>query len=152
MLAALAPADVPEIMRIERLPGYDAYIHNWSAEEHLAQLTSPDARYLGWRVAHGLAGFAILQRYRKPMVRLRRLAVVEPGGGVGTALLRGVIDGLFQATRAEAVDLHVKPGNDRARHVYVREGFIDGGDEDLLGEGMILTRGAWAALPRRAGG
>ena len=151
MLAALAPADIPEIMRIERLPGYDAYIHQWTADEHRAELASPDARYYGWRQAHGLAGFAILQRYRQPMVRLRRLAVVAPGGGIGARLLRGVVDGLFQATRAQAVDLHVKPDNDRARHVYAREGFVEGGDEDLQGQGMILTRQAWTALPRRAG-
>jgi len=150
MLVSLTPFDLPDVMRIERLPGYDDYINRWTAEEHSAELASPDVRYFGWRTAAGLQGFAILQRYRQPVIRLRRLAVVEPGAGVGTRLLHGVIDGLFKASKAEAVDLHVKPGNIRARHVYEREGFVEGGGEDLQGQGMILTRAAWAALPRRS--
>jgi hypothetical protein len=151
MLVSLSPFDIPDVMRIERLPGYEAYIHSWTAEEHLAELASPDSRYFGWRTAAGLMGFAILQKYGQPGHRLRRLAVAEPGGGTGTALLRGVVDGMFRASAAEAVDLHVKPDNLRARHVYGREGFVVGGGDDLQGQGMVLTRAAWAALPRRTG-
>lgn len=146
----LHPADIAEVMRIERLKGYDAFIHSWAAEVHAAEMASLDARYFGRRTDCGLAGFAILQKFHEPTVRLRRIAVDAPGDGQGTALLRDVVDWLFTSTNAVAVDLHVRTNNHRARHVYAREGFVEGGHDDLQGEGMILTREAWAALPRRA--
>ncbi|MES3026502.1 MAG: GNAT family N-acetyltransferase [Pseudomonadota bacterium] len=148
-LVSLSEEDLAEVMRIERQPGYDAFIHSWTAEVHAAEMASPDARYFGRRSADGLAGFAILQKLREPIVRLRRIAVDSPGASVGTPLLRDLIDWLFETSNAQALDLHVRPDNHRARHVYGREGFIEGGGEDLLDEGMILTRPAWAALSRR---
>jgi RimJ/RimL family protein N-acetyltransferase len=150
MLTPLEDADVPEIMRIERLPGYDAFVGRWSAEEHAAERRSPEARYFAWREDGRVAGFVILQKFNEPMVRLRRIAVAEPGGGTGTRLLRAVVDWLFEATKAEAVDLHVRPEKGRARTVYRRAGCASGGAGDPAHEAMVLTREAWAALPRRA--
>lgn len=151
MFDALTPADIPEVMRIERLPGYDAWIGCWTAQAHAEELASADARYFGWRDGGRLAGFSILQRFHEPTVRLRRIAVAEPGHGIGTPLLRAVVDWVFATSPAEAVDLHVRQQNARARHVYAREGFVVGGGDDLGSEGMILSRTAWAALPRRIG-
>jgi RimJ/RimL family protein N-acetyltransferase len=150
MLTLVDDADIPEIMRIERLPGYDAFVGRWTAEEHAAERQSPGARYFAWREAGPVAGFVILQKFTEPMVRLRRIAVAEPGGGAGTRLLRAVIDGLFETTQAQAVDLHVRPENGRARKVYLREGFVSGGEGEPEHEQMLLTREVWAALPRRA--
>jgi GNAT superfamily N-acetyltransferase len=145
MLDARRPDDIAEVMRIERLPGYDAFIGAWTAEGHAEEMASPDARYLGWRVEGGLAGFAIFQRFTQPVVRLRRIAVAKPGGGTGSRLLRAAVGWLFAANPADAVDLHVRTANLRARHVYGREGFVVGGGDDLGGEGMILTRRVWMA-------
>lgn len=149
-LVSLSEEDLAEVMRIERLPGYDDFIHSWTAEIHAAEMASPDTRYFGRRAEVGLAGFAILQKFREPTVRLRRIAVDAPGRGQGTALLRNVIDWLFTHCDAQAADLHIRPDNSRARHVYAREGFVEGGGEDLQGEGLILRREAWTTLPRRA--
>jgi GNAT superfamily N-acetyltransferase len=145
MLAALTPEDIAEVMRIERLPGYDAYIGAWTAEAHAEEMASPAARYLGWRKAGGLEGFAILQRFLAPVARLRRLAVEQPGGGTGTALLRSVLDWVFTTTLAKAVDLHVRPENLRARAVYRREGFVSSAPDNPMAEEMILGRARWAA-------
>ncbi len=147
-LVPLTEGDIAEIMRIERLPGYDAFIHSWTAEAHAAEMNSPDARYLGHRAGGGLVGFTILQKFREPTVRLRRIAVDAPGQGAGAALLRDLVDWLFETSQAQALDLHVVTENHRARHVYQREGFVPGGGAPP-GEGMILTRAAWAALPRK---
>jgi RimJ/RimL family protein N-acetyltransferase len=144
MLDALTPQDIAEVMRIERLPGYDAYVGAWSAEEHAAEMGSPAARYLGWREGDGLAGFVIFQKFLDPVVRLRRIAVAQPGAGLGTDLLRGAVGWLFAATAAEAVDLHVRPENHRARTVYDREGFILSAPEQTESEVMILHRERWA--------
>lgn len=149
MLTPLIDEDVPEIMRIERLPGYDAFVGRWSAQEHAAERASPEARYYAWREDGRVTGFVILQAFNAPMVRLRRIAVAQPGGGAGTRLLRAVVDSLFETSPAEAVDLQVRPENARARTVYLREGFVSGGAGEPEHEVMILSRAAWAALPRR---
>ena len=65
-------------------------------------------------------------------------------------MLREVVDWLFTVNDTSALDLHVGIDNSRARHVYAREGFVEGGRDDLQGEGMILSREAWTTLPRRA--
>jgi RimJ/RimL family protein N-acetyltransferase len=150
MLTPLTDADMPEIMRIERLPGYDAFVGRWTAEEHAAEHRSPQARYFAWREDGRLVGFVILQKLTDPQVRLRRIAVADPGAGAGTRLLRAVVDEVFETTPAQAVDLQVRPENARARKVYLREGFISLGDGDPEHEQMLLTRETWAALPRRA--
>src|ERR671921_716212 len=61
LLSPLMQADIPEVMRLERLPGYDAFIGRWEADEHAAEMASPDARYFGVRQGRRLAAFLILQ-------------------------------------------------------------------------------------------
>ena len=142
----LGPADIPEVMRIERTPGFEAFIGRFTHEEHLAQLASADAWYMGVRGAGGLDGFVILQEFREPTVLLRRIALSEPGGGRGGALFRASVDWIFANTDAVAVKLHVAKVNDRARHIYSREGFtIYSSDE--TGDRMSVSRETWTARP-----
>ena len=145
MLVPLTPGDIPDLLRIERLPGYDAFIGQWTPEEHAAEMVSPAARYLGWREDGILTGFVIFQRFDQPVVRLRRIAVAKAGGGLGTTLLRAVVDWAFANSHAEAVDLHVRAGNDRARAVYAREGFTPSGAFEDDAEEMIVSRARWSA-------
>lgn len=148
-LAPLTPADIPEVMRIERLPGYEAYLGRWDADEHAAELGSPDARYIGVREGSGLAGFVILQRFREPSVRLRRIAVDGVERGLGTRILRDVMDWVFERSDATALHLDVHVDNARAQHVYTREGFVDQGRFDAQHRLMEISRAAWSA--RRSG-
>ncbi|CAN7250766.1 GNAT family N-acetyltransferase [Phenylobacterium sp. LjRoot164] len=141
-LVPLTPADIAEVMRIERLPGYDAFIGQFSADEHAAELASPDARYLGYRQGAGLAGFVIVQAFTAPTVLLRRIAVDDTGRGTGSALFRAAVDWIFANTPAQAVKLHVRPENHRARHIYVREGFTRHGDDPAT-EYLSVTRARW---------
>ena len=46
MLVPLDAQDIAEVMRIERLPGYEGFVGTWPAEEHEAERISPDARSL----------------------------------------------------------------------------------------------------------
>jgi len=147
-LADLTPADIPEVMSIERLPGYDAVVGRFDAEEHAAQFASPDARYFGLRDGSRLLGFVIMQEIREPTVLLRRIAVGEPERGIGTRLVRGVMDWTFETTHAQALKLDVHVGNPRARHVYEREGFAQY-DEDEIHHFMRIPRARWAELRGR---
>jgi RimJ/RimL family protein N-acetyltransferase len=141
----LTPADIAEVMRIERLPGYEVFIGRFEAHEHAAQMASPDARYFGLRNGSGLDGFVILQAFREPTILLRRIAVAEPGGGRGTALLRAIMDWVFEETPAEALKLDVAVGNPRAKHVYEREGFAQYAVDDVH-YFLKIPRERWAAL------
>lgn len=147
-LAPLTAADIAEVMRIERLPGYDAFVGRWEAEEHAAELASPDARYFGVRAGDRLSGFIILQKFREPSVRLRRIAVDGVERGLGTRMLREVIDWVFETTPAQALHLDVHVDNARAHHVYQREGLAQEGIDDLH-RLMSIPRARWMALRGR---
>jgi hypothetical protein len=113
-LQPLAIEDIPEVMRLERLPFCAGMVGAFSREKHAAEMTSPDARYAGFRAGAALAGFAILQDFRQPVVRLRRIVVAVPGRGVGTDLLRAVMTWVFDTTPAAGLRLHVRGDNARA--------------------------------------
>ncbi len=144
-LTPLTPADIAELMRIERRPGYEDFVGRFEADEHERQFASPDVRYFGVRDGAGLAGFVILQELDLPTVLLRRIAVSAVEGGVGTRLVRGVMDWVFAETAAEALRLDVALGNPRAKHVYAREGFEDY-DVDEVHYFMRIPRTRWRAL------
>lgn len=147
-LEPLTEADIPEVMRIERTPGYEGFVGRFEAEAHAAGLASPDERYFGFREGAGLAGFAILQEFRQPVVLLRRICASRTDQGVGGRLLRAVMDRVFETTPAEGLRLNVALANDRARHLYEREGFtVDGVDETH--HLMSIPRSRWAELRGR---
>ena len=119
------PDDIPAIMAIERLPGYDKLVGRWDAGRHRAEMATPSVRYLALREGGALAGFAIVLGLDDPNRRahLKRIAVAAPGRGGGARLLRGVIDHVFAKTRTNRLDLDVFVGNDRAKRAYERAGF-----------------------------
>ena len=121
----LGPDDIPALMAIERLPGYDTLVGRWEAARHRAALADPGTRYFGLVDEAGLAGFAIVLGLDDPNKRahLKRIAVAEPGRGAGTVLLTGLIDALFLCTDINRLDLDVFVGNDRAKRAYERAGF-----------------------------
>lgn len=64
--------------------------------------------------------------------------------GTGTRLPRAVLDCTFKNTPAEAITLGVATHNERAHHVYLREGFVDEyADADGTHMNMVLGREAW---------
>ena len=152
MLEPLTPADIPEIMRLERRPGYDAFVGRWEADEHAAEMASPLARYFGLRESARLLGFVMLQELDRPVVLLRRIAVDDVSQGVGGRLLCGVMDWVFRETAAEGLRLDVLPHNARARRAYAREGFSDDGEAEIHGQPHVLMsipRARWAELRGR---
>jgi len=119
------PDDIPAIMAIERLPGYDKLVGRWDSGKHRAEMASPSVRYLALREGGALAGFAIVLGLDDPNQRahLKRIAVAAPGLGAGARLLRGVVDHVFAESRTNRLDLDVFVGNDRAKRAYERAGF-----------------------------
>lgn len=145
-LSPLTPDDIAEVMRLERRPGYEAFVGRWEADEHADQMASPDVRYFGVRDGHGLGGFVILPNLRRPTVVLRRIAVDTPGAGLGGRLVRAVMDWVFETTAAEALELDVALGNPRARRVYEREGFAEFRPPDEVHFFLKIPRARWAKM------
>ncbi|MBB5692889.1 GNAT family N-acetyltransferase [Muricoccus pecuniae] len=117
-------------MAVERSPGHDAFINRWTEAEHGAALAGPSHAYL---VALGAgsapAGFAILSDLTDAHGNtcLKRVAMAEPGRGLGARFLRAVADHAFTGTAAHRLWLHVLASNARARHVYAALGFAEEG-------------------------
>jgi RimJ/RimL family protein N-acetyltransferase len=153
--------DLAFVMAVEATPGHDAFINPQPRAEHAAQLASPAFAYFIAEAPPGTpAGFAILSELTDPRGNhcLKRIAIAEPGRGLGTALFNAVTDWAFAHTPVYRFWLHTLAGNARARHLYAREGFTeegrlrqarprpDGSREDLVI--MSILRPEWQA--RRA--
>ena len=140
------PADIPFVMAVERIPGHDAYINLWTAEQHAAALAGPGHAYL---IASGPegepAGFAILSDLRDPHgnICLKRIAMAAPGEGLGAPFLRDVTAWAFDNTAAHRFWLYVVATNNRARHVYRAQGFVE---EGTLREARLEADGTRTAL------
>lgn len=119
------PADIEAIMAIERRPGFDELVGRWSAAEHEVEMAKAGSLYLLWKPAGTILGFALLQDLdsRHDAAYLKRIAVAEPGTGVGGLLLDAVLDWLFGSTAINRIALHVFPENERAARAYRRHGF-----------------------------
>ncbi|WP_137156669.1 GNAT family N-acetyltransferase [Rhizobium sp. FKL33] len=151
-------ADLPRIMEIERLPGYEMVVGRSSAEFHARALNDPDYAYLVSTDETGaIGGFAILRDLGNIMGNtcLKRIAVADPGKGAGRRLLTDVIAWVFTETPTHRFWLDHIITNDRARRAYEacglrREGVMheayalpDGQRVDLAL--MSLLRPEWAA-------
>ncbi|MDQ4087943.1 MAG: GNAT family N-acetyltransferase [Pseudomonadota bacterium] len=121
-----APEDIPAIRAIESDRRYKGLVGSWPAARHRREMALRSSRYFVLRAADGaVAGFALLQGFGDPdlKVHLKRIAVREPGSGLGSMLLSGVLDRIYSETDVNRIDLDVFCGNDRARSAYEKAGF-----------------------------
>jgi RimJ/RimL family protein N-acetyltransferase len=124
-LARGTPADIEEIMAIERRPGFEGLVGRWPADRHEAEMAKPGSLYLVSRGEDGLQGFAMLQDLGSvdDAAYLKRIAVHSPGAGAGAKLIEAMLDWLFTGEGVNRLALHVFPENERAQRVYLRAGF-----------------------------
>ena len=119
-------ADLPFVVATERRPGYEKLVGRWEQDRHLAALADGRHAYLIARQRGRPAGFVILRDWRGPeqVVHVKRVAIAEPGRGVGRCLMGLVADAVFGQTDAFRLALGVFPDNGRARRAYEAAGFI----------------------------
>ena len=116
--APASPDDLPAIMAIERMPGFDRQVGRSEEAEHRAMLASPTFAYrLGFGA--GVEAFAILGGVGDPHrnLYLKRVAVARPGEGIGTAFLGLVVDEAFGRLGAERFYLDCFADNARAQRL-----------------------------------
>jgi RimJ/RimL family protein N-acetyltransferase len=119
-------ADIPFVMRTERLPGYDALVGRWDEARHAAALADRRYAYLVAEAGASPVGFAILRDWASPeqVTLVKRVAVAEPGRGFGTAMMRAVVDATFTETDVHRLWIGCFPENLRARRSYEAVGFV----------------------------
>ena len=123
------PDDIPAIMEVERMPGFEKLVGRWDEAQHREEMATANVRYFVLRRGGSVAGFAILQGVGNPdgRVHLKRIAVRNAGTGDGSLLLNEVLRTLYTTTHTNRVDLDVHLHNDRARRVYDKAGFVTEG-------------------------
>ncbi len=130
ILRPATPADIPEILLLERLPASQLYVGQWSEDRHRATLLSPDALYLVAGSPDGsLAAYAILRGLTEHSgsIELKRLVVSSPGQGLGRPILAEILHHAFTQLHAHRLFLDVYDDNPRARHLYQSLGFVHEG-------------------------
>jgi RimJ/RimL family protein N-acetyltransferase len=127
-----AEGDIGLISSIERLEGYDSLVGRSTAEEHLARMGRPDVVY--WLLDKGgperdVAGFAIVTGFndRHSGPYLLRIAVSQPGIGLGRRFVPLLLDWVFDELQAPRFWLDVFAHNLRARRTYAACGFVEEG-------------------------
>jgi RimJ/RimL family protein N-acetyltransferase len=120
---------VPFIMATERLDGYEQVVGRWSEPQHSAALADGRHAYFIGSRSGAPVGFAILRDWASSerTTLLKRIAVSQPGHGIGRALLARVVDVAFAETDIWRLWLGVFPDNVRARRAYQAVGFREEG-------------------------
>ncbi len=128
------PDDLDFILALEARPEYRDLIYRWPRERHLAALEDPEHLHLLAEAEGGPLGFAILSGLTTPerSVELRRIALADPGRGLGRAFLQAVIRKTFEELKAARLWLDVFADNARARAAYRRAGFVEDGTENRV--------------------
>jgi diamine N-acetyltransferase len=119
-------ADLPSIMAIERMDGYDALVGRWDEAQHLAPMDDDRYAYFVARTDGVPVGFSIVRDWASAerVTCVKRIAVSRPGNGLGRRLLHAVVSRIFHDTDAHRVWLGVFPENERARRAYQATGFV----------------------------
>jgi ribosomal protein S18 acetylase RimI-like enzyme len=116
--------DIPDIMAIERQPGYEALVGQWSAEQHAAHLKDPTFHYFVVDDGSGEAlAFAVLHAQPDGLL-LNRIIVRAPGHGLGRTLLSEIIGLAPSLSSSPRLWLRVAAHNQRAIHLYTDLGFL----------------------------
>ena len=130
VLRVATPDDLPWIMTQERRPEFAAYIHRSSEAQHRQRMSDPDRVYLIAEDENGIGrGFVLLagRQAGEGGIELARMAVTEPGQGLGAALLSALIDWIMNEFEPTRIWLDVFEDNERARRAYRRAGFVETG-------------------------
>jgi RimJ/RimL family protein N-acetyltransferase len=116
---------IPFIMAVERTPGFETLVGRWDEARHRAALGDGRHAYFVGQVGSEPVGFAILRDWNSPegVTMIKRIAVCDPGRGIGRSLLSTVVDITFAQTDVWRLWLGVFPKNARARRAYEAIGF-----------------------------
>jgi len=129
ILRQASPEDLPYILGLEQKFREMRLITGNEPVMHQRMLSNPDCLYWIVETDAGPAGFVIMRdiHSKDRNVELLRIVVAEPGRGLGTEVLRAVMDKVFREFGAHRLWLDTYSDNSRAQHVYRSVGFSQEG-------------------------
>jgi RimJ/RimL family protein N-acetyltransferase len=131
VLTPSTQVDADFIMAAEADVQTSGFIVPWARERHLDAMKDPDCEHLIIRQSEAgdRLGFVMLfgVSSRDRAIEFRRIVSVKKGAGIGRATLRAVKALAFGRLNAHRLWLDVKSKNQRARHLYQSEGFVEEG-------------------------
>ena len=121
--------DLPFILGLEQKFREMRLLGGNDLATHQRQISSPDCLYWIVETEAGPAGFVILRdiHSKDRNVELQRIAVSEPGLGLGSDVLHAVMEKAFGEFGAHRLWLDTYSDNSRAQHVYRSAGFSQEG-------------------------
>lgn len=121
--------DLAFLIEIEKRFHNEGFIGHDTREAHVSRMGEVDSMYLIFEQDGRAIGYAILRGLESPhnSIELKRIAVAEPGLGVGRAALETVLGIAFGELRAHRLWLDVFVDNERARRAYRSLGFVEEG-------------------------
>jgi len=125
------PTTDGELAAVLRTERETDFVRHWTADQHRKVMANPGWRH--WTLeaeADGHAvGYAIASGIGSPdrAIELKRLLVWERGQGYGRAALRLLKKLAFEQFSAHRLYLDVMEHNQRARALYLSEGFVPEG-------------------------
>jgi len=126
ILRATAEADLRFVLEAE---GATDFVRHWTAEEHRTVMRDSQCGHWTIEAQGRRVGYLVLRGLGAGdrCVELKRINVVERGRGLGRETLRLLKKIVFEELRAHRLWLDVMAHNERARHLYLSEGFVPEG-------------------------
>ena len=108
--------DIAFVMATERLEGYGELVGRWPADRHVVAFRDGRHAYFIAESEGTPVGFAILRDWAsaEQVTLVKRVAIVRPGQGVGTAMMRALVAEVFAATDTHRLCIGAFPDNLRA--------------------------------------
>ncbi|MGI9545216.1 MAG: GNAT family N-acetyltransferase [Cyclobacteriaceae bacterium] len=129
-LVPTAPDDLPKVMEWESHPDNSPFIGAFSHERHQQVIADPNERHFKFiNGQQNMIGYAIISGFKQDhrYFELRRIAIAEKGKGYGRQALRLIKDYCFSEEACYRLWLDVYDFNQRARQLYLSEGFKEDG-------------------------
>ena len=145
LLRPALPADLPQIVALERLPESQRYVGQWTDDHHARALAGPNARYYVHEDDDGqITAYVLLLGFEEgpSSIEFKRFVVAQTGRGLGRLLLAELLRTVFEEIGAHRFFLDVVEDNVRARNLYKSFGFTE---EGILRE-ATQRNGVWLSL------
>lgn len=132
-------SDLDAVLQLESEKENRSFILPWTHQQHRDACSDPDLAHLviETKQEHRLVGFLLLagREGTHRSIEFRRIVIAEKGKGYGKEALGLVKQIVFEQWNAHRLWLDVFDFNQRARHVYASQGFVE---EGLLRECVFV--------------
>lgn len=137
---ATLTADLEFVKTAESDAENSRFVSQWTIEQHLNTIGDDDQLHIIIEEKNTTKkiGYILFAGIQNPShnIELRRIVITTKGQGFGREALSLSKTFAFETLKAHRLWLDVKTFNDRARHIYKTEGFVE---EGIMRESMLYN-------------